>query len=40
MGNRNWKARIVPTLMLAGVVSLLLSLVLGGFVFYQVGACV
>ena len=35
MDNRNWRARIVPTLMMAGVVSLLLSLLLGGFIFYQ-----
>jgi drug/metabolite transporter (DMT)-like permease len=35
MGNRNWRARILPTLMMAGVVSLLLSLLLGGFIFYQ-----
>ena len=31
----NWTQKIVPTLMIAGVVSLLLSLVLGGFVVYQ-----
>ena len=35
MGNRNWRARILPTLMMTGVVSLLLSLLLGGFIFYQ-----
>lgn len=29
------KARIVPTLMVAGVVSLLLSLIFGGFIVYQ-----
>ena len=31
----DWKERLVPTLMVAGVVSLLLSLLLGGFVVYQ-----
>ena len=30
-----WTQKIVPTLMIAGVVSLLLSLLLGGFVVYQ-----
>ena len=30
-----WIAHIVPTLMVAGVVSLLLSLVFGGFIVYQ-----
>ena len=35
MANRNWRARVLPTLMMAGVVSLLLSLLLGGFIFYQ-----
>ena len=35
MGNHNWRARVLPTLMMAGVVSLLLSLALGGFIFYQ-----
>lgn len=35
MSNSNWKARILPTLMMAGVVSLLLSLLFGGFIFYQ-----
>lgn len=35
MGSGNWKDRIVPILMVAGVVSLLLSLWLGGFIFYQ-----
>ena len=33
--NFDWKGRLVPTLMVAGVVSLLLSLLLGGFVVYQ-----
>jgi len=31
----DWKGRLVPTLMVAGAVSLLLSLLLGGFVVYQ-----
>jgi len=31
----DWKERLVPTLMGAGVVSLLLTLLLGGFVVYQ-----
>jgi hypothetical protein len=31
----DWKRRLVPTLMVAGAVSLLLSLLLGGFVVYQ-----
>jgi hypothetical protein len=35
MGNRNWKEKIVPTLMVAGAASLLLSLLLGGFIAYQ-----
>lgn len=35
MGSVNWKERIVPTLMVAGVASLLLSLLLGGFIVYQ-----
>ena len=35
MGEHTWTERIVPTLMVAGVVSLLLSLLLGGFIFYQ-----
>jgi hypothetical protein len=35
MGHFNWTKRIVPTLMLAGVASLLLSLLLGGFIVYQ-----
>lgn len=35
MGNRNWRGRVLPTLMMAGVISLLLSLLLGGFIFYQ-----
>jgi len=35
MGNRNWRARVLPTLMMVGVLSLLLSLLLGGFIFYQ-----
>ena len=35
MGHDNWTERIVPTLMLAGVASLLLSLLLGGFIVYQ-----
>ena len=35
MANQNWKERIVPTLMVAGVVSLVLSLLLGGFIVYQ-----
>ena len=35
MTNPNWRTRILPTLMMAGVVSLLLSLLLGGFIFYQ-----
>lgn len=35
MSRIDWKERIVPTLMVAGVVSLVLSLVLGGFIVYQ-----
>jgi len=35
MGSANWTQRIVPTLMVAGVASLLLSLLLGGFIVYQ-----
>ena len=35
MGSANWTKRIVPTLMVAGVASLLLSLWLGGFIVYQ-----
>ena len=35
MGSVNWRERIVPTLMVAGVASLLLSLLLGGFIVYQ-----
>src|SRR3954469_6348332 len=35
MGRANWTDRIVPTLMVAGVISLLLSLLLGGFIVYQ-----
>ena len=35
MKSADWKQRIVPTLLVAGVVSLLLSLWLGGFVVYQ-----
>jgi uncharacterized membrane protein YfcA len=35
MGQSNWTEKIVPTLMIAGVASLLLSLLLGGFIFYQ-----
>src|SRR5436190_7017537 len=35
MGSTNWRERIVPTLMVAGVASLLLSLLLGGFIVYQ-----
>ena len=31
----DWKGRLVPTLMVAGALSLLLSLLLGGFVVYQ-----
>ena len=34
-GIRTWTERIVPTLMVAGVASLLLTLLLGGFVAYQ-----
>jgi hypothetical protein len=32
---RNWTEKIIPTLMVAGVASLLLTLLLGGFVAYQ-----
>src|SRR5438477_11901537 len=35
MGSANWKERIVPTLMVAGVASLLFSLLIGGFIVYQ-----
>ena len=35
MPTRNWTERIVPTLMLVGVVSLVLTLVFGGFIAYQ-----
>lgn len=35
MGISSWKERIVPTLMVAGVASLLLSLMFGGFSVYQ-----
>src|SRR5437899_1290402 len=35
MGHGNSTERIVPTLMLAGVASLLLSLLLSGFIVYQ-----
>ena len=35
MGSANWTERIVPTLLVAAVVSLLLSLLLGGFIVYQ-----
>ena len=35
MGRASWRQKIVPTLMIAGVASLLLSLFLGGFIFYQ-----
>src|SRR6266851_163139 len=35
MGRAKWTERIVPTLMVAGVASLLLSLLLGGFIVYQ-----
>jgi len=35
MGSRNRTARIVPTLMVVGVVSLVLTLVFGGFIAYQ-----
>ena len=35
MRSSDWKARIVPTLIVAGVVSLVLSLLLGGFIVYQ-----
>src|ERR1044071_5076432 len=30
-----WKSRIVPTLMVAGVISLLVGLLVGGFIVYQ-----
>ena len=35
MSNRKWTTKIVPTLMVAAVASLLLSLLLGGFIAYQ-----
>ncbi|MGQ0760778.1 MAG: hypothetical protein ACT4OT_01990 [Acidobacteriota bacterium] len=35
MNNRIWRVWVLPTLMMAGVVSLLLSLLLGGFIYYQ-----
>ncbi|PYS50410.1 MAG: hypothetical protein DMF68_07280 [Acidobacteria bacterium] len=35
MRNGNWRQKIVPALMIAGVASLLLSLLFGGFIFYQ-----
>lgn len=35
MRNGKWAKKLVPTLMLAGVTSLLLSLLLGGFIVYQ-----
>jgi hypothetical protein len=35
MQNSNWTERIFPTLMVAGVVSLALTLWLGGFIAYQ-----
>jgi len=35
MESASWKQRIVPTLMVGAVASLLLSLLLGGFVVYQ-----
>ena len=35
MGSTRWTAKIFPTLMVAGVISLLLSLLLGGFIVYQ-----
>ena len=35
MESADWKERIAPTLMVAGVASLLLSLLFGGFVVYQ-----
>ena len=35
MKSSRWRKRLVPTLMVAGVVSLLLSLLLGGFIVYQ-----
>jgi small neutral amino acid transporter SnatA (MarC family) len=35
MRNIGWRERIVPTLMVAGVGSLLLSLIFGGFILYQ-----
>ena len=35
MKSSHWQKRLVPTLMVAGVVSLLLSLLLGGFIVYQ-----
>ena len=35
MGTANWRERIVPTLLVAAIVSLLLSLLLGGFIVYQ-----
>ena len=35
MKNYRWTEKIVPTLMIAGVVSLVLTLLLGGFIAYQ-----
>lgn len=35
MASRNWTERTVPTLMVLGVVSLVLTLVFGGFIAYQ-----
>ncbi len=35
MSNLNWRERIVPTVIVAAVISLLLSLLFGGFIVYQ-----
>ena len=35
MGNGNWTEKIVPTLLVVGVASLLLTLLLAGFIAYQ-----
>lgn len=31
----DWRERVIPTLMVAGVISLVLSLIVGGFIVYQ-----